>query len=1343
MTNRRYWRLNELRLYKKAFESLQATKATQWSKEASKQYEIIRTLTGDHLIAAARIKLLGSLPPSELENKDKLELVEMRWQQIMKNHRIARTSRPKSRNKTESNTSSSSFDVVFGLPIRKVIDKGIVLSWQDCRLPYGKRSLENAVRIHFAIRERRWPLIVDSEGIASSWLYESLDNATRIESSDVRLRQKLISSSKKDVIIEIITSPLSEELKRIQHEARGLRDKINIYVVARCDRAVCWSEIGSQFVPVTFSSRDRPLDMTDTGHYLLEETVRVEQPDIMSIISHLRGDVHEFRNKIHQSRVKILDSFLKTQEMRFDDFQTRTYFIFFSIFIHSFFLLHKFNSLSGTSTELESISRWQERISEKQNRLIVEQTKIGEYHDFVIRAYKLYEMSRCLSNLESYTFTFAWFRRVLLNSLKHYAHDPTHSHHDRIKTLPMVLTNYVYHTLKRSVEVKHELCLEMYALLILDSGKISEEEREFILEVYNNDEGEACNPEFDLSPSWISSKSWYLIEKLCCFAHLMTGVPHHILENQRAWKSFFDSDEPTCANTPWPLTTLQKALLYACIHPERINTIMPKVLREHLDISTHCDLSIASNSMCRHDGVITAPCMIVNASTKVYPQVLRRAIEREAPQDKNILFLSMSTTEGRGLFEDKVELAQQQGLWLVLEHVEDLDEVWFESVLKPFLFKMLFSSSFSSSSSSSLSEFAVLMVMSDVSKLPLCIRRHVFVVSAGSFVSETKEVLTTYHAVKSPFLSIFSPTLIKEKRDHLERMSKDIGTFNTHVQEKNRWEVASNALATIHAFRNSRALRKRERDVRDLNQCQNKAKRALLGVFKLQCGILKSDEDNTNVSIYTQERFKSWLDSVSQVLNTIPVDTPNRVVPAAAESEHSDFEIRDSWRTFWDHAFLLLADEYAGSCESEEDRDDTIRNICRAMIEGNNEVSSNPKRELALRERLMKVNSDEAFLNSLVHSFSKVSWRYCTYHEARRVAKLNFMWISSQYKSVDGGSKWNWEAQEIPEVVELTTSGNTSSARVSMVQYRRASQRRTTRRRQSSMMHSPKSKSMHHRNSTMSGLMRWRKFRSSIVSTPSSTSNKSSSAFFGDDDFFVQETAISENKKKSESKIELSNRILNLLPSRERCSNLMKRFEEDSSLLVHALRADFLYAMSKIHHVRDCLTTHVTEEDMQHLRSNTIPSSWKLCEKTIMTLTRWCETIDEHIHALSQICLDGEIDTNHALCLDHLSHPSRVLQTLSCVVLMKQQDNDEWIIQGRFFNEKEKVQQGLLVQGRGQINEEESEDIVLRLFSIPRKKVADYWAQCPSSSSSSKRAVETVKKTVRFDALFGRKLIVS
>ena len=164
-----------------------------------------------------------------------------------------------------------------------------------------------------------------------------------------------------------------------------------------------------------------------------------------------------------------------------------------------------------------------------------------------------------------------------------------------------------------------------------------------------------------------------------------------------------------------------------------------------------------------------------------------------------------------------------------------------------------------------------------------------------------------------------------EKRDMSERLSRAVGTFKTSDLEKHergRWEVASNALATIHAFRNTRPLRKREIDVKDLKQCQDDARRVLLGVFKFQCGILKSDEDNTNVSIYTRERFEGWLNSVSKILNSIPVDIPNRVVPAAAESEHASFEIQDTWRTLWNHSFLYLADEYAGPCESEEDRVD-------------------------------------------------------------------------------------------------------------------------------------------------------------------------------------------------------------------------------------------------------------------------------------------------------------------------------------------------------------------------------------------------------------------------------------
>eukprot|EP00938_MAST-03A_sp_MAST-3A-sp1_P001313 g1313.t1 len=109
------------------------------------------------------------------------------------------------------------------------------------------------------------------------------------------------------------------------------------------------------------------------------------------------------------------------------------------------------------------------------------------------------------------------------------------------------------------------------------------------------------------------------------------------------------------------------------------------------------------------------------------------------------------------------------------------------------------------------------------------------------------------------------------------------------------------------------------------------------------------------------------------------------------------------------------------------------------------------------------------------------------------------------------------------------------------------------------------------------------------------------------------------------------------------------------------------------------------------------------------------------LHRLSRCIRD------HALSLDNLSHPSRTINLLSRVLLMKQ--DQDLIIQGTL-----KGKNGLLLRGQGQINEEESEEVVLRLFSSPRRVGSDYWAQSPSSLSV--RATEPItKKKAHFDVL--------
>ena len=349
--------------------------------------------------------------------------------------------------------------------------------------------------------------------------------------------------------------------------------------------------------------------------------------------------------------------------------------------------------------------------------------------------------------------------------------------------------------------------------------------------------------------------------------------------------------------------------------------------------------------------------------------------------------------------------------------------------------------------------------------------------------------------------------------------------------------------------------------------------------------------------------------------------------------------------------------------------------------------------------------------------------------------RIQCRWISSKWNSVNGGSSWNWESAEIPEVTSLESKeSDSAAARVSIVQYRRASQRQSIRRDRSSMMsaRSPKSHSM--RKSTMSGRMRWRKFRSSLVSVTSSTPRARASFF---EDASIMENTTSMRKRRM-NKNQIANHVMSLLPTRARINDLAARFTSNAlPVLVRVFRPDALRVVSEVRHVRECLQRMIsgqsdTSQDLHDLHESTIPSSWNVL-MTQMSPKKWCETIDEHISALVEICFDEKKDvvatTSHALCLDHLSRPSRTLHLLSRVLLMKQ-DGVDLIIRGSVKGNK-----GLLLRGQGQINEEESEEVVLRLFASPHE-ISDYWVKCPSSSISSIHAVRwTTKKIARFNAL--------
>merc|ERR1711871_4965 len=89
------------------------------------------------------------------------------------------------------------------------------MGWRTQGLPYGRLALENALRIHNATEEGRWPVIVDADGIALSWVQnmcgESHDGYILVSSHAAGLRKRVQTAArtKKSVIIEIVCAALS------------------------------------------------------------------------------------------------------------------------------------------------------------------------------------------------------------------------------------------------------------------------------------------------------------------------------------------------------------------------------------------------------------------------------------------------------------------------------------------------------------------------------------------------------------------------------------------------------------------------------------------------------------------------------------------------------------------------------------------------------------------------------------------------------------------------------------------------------------------------------------------------------------------------------------------------------------------------------------------------------------------------------------------------------------------------------------------------------------------------------------------------------------------------------
>ena len=509
----------------------------RWENSIKAYEEALKYLPGDCLLAAAFLSYLG---PFNTQYRSRL--LKTHWFTHVKTLEIPCSA-------------DFHFSHFLGRPTT-------TREWNMQGLPGDSFSTENGIIV---TRGRRWPLVIDPQGQAYSWIRNmekshSLKVVDIKQSDYLRVIEVAVQTGTPVLlhgIVEVLDPSLEPLLTRSfvkQGDRTILRlgDKtiefnpaFRLYLTTKLSNPHYPPEVSAKTTLVNFAVKEKGLE-----DQLLGIVVRKERPELEEQKDKLVISMALAKNRLAELEDEILKLLSTAEKSLLDDEKL-------------------VNALQSSKTTAEEVTI-QLKISE-QTETKIDAAREG-YRASAQRASILYFVLSDLSSVDPmYQFSLdSYVEQFLLSITKSKKSDDLAA---RITSLNEYHTHSVYKHTCRALFEKHKLLFsfQMTIRILETAGKLNKDEYDFFLKggQFVEKDVQLPNP----SPEWITETAWDNVselDKLPGFATLASSLE----QSEREWKAWFMSSEPEESQLPgeWDnkLNDMQRLLVLRSLRPDRI-----------------------------------------------------------------------------------------------------------------------------------------------------------------------------------------------------------------------------------------------------------------------------------------------------------------------------------------------------------------------------------------------------------------------------------------------------------------------------------------------------------------------------------------------------------------------------------------------------------------------------------------------------------------------------------------------------------------------------------------------------------------------------------------------------
>ncbi|KAI9197259.1 dynein heavy chain and region D6 of dynein motor-domain-containing protein [Polychytrium aggregatum] len=509
----------------------------RWEQSIKNYDEAMRYLPGDCLMAAGFLSYAGPF-----NSTYRVMLVNNVWLAQMKTQEIPFT--PDFR-----------FEVFLGKPTD-------IRDWNLQGLPSDPFSSENGLIV---TRGRRWPLMVDPQGQANTWIknMEAKRDLKIIDLKQPDFLRTLENAIQYGIpvllqgILDVIDPALDPILSKAVVKKAGryviklgekeveYNPEFRFYITTKLANPKYAPEVFAKATIVNFAVKEKGLE-----DQLLGIVVRREKPELEEQKNKLVINVAAAKKKLVELEDEILGMLSNAQGSLLDDTKL-------------------VNALQSSKATAEEVT--QQLIVSEQTEKRIDAAREG-YRPCAQRASVLYFVLNDLATVDPmYQFSLDSYVDLFDKSIaKSKKFDDLQ---ERLTSLNEYHTYAVYKNTCRGLFEQHKLLfsLQMTVKILETSGKLSKDEYDFFLrggQVLDKD-SQLPNP----CTEWITESTWDNLTELDNLA-AFGGLVSSIEQNEREWRAWFMSSEPETQTLPgeWEnkLNDLQRMLVIRSLRTDRV-----------------------------------------------------------------------------------------------------------------------------------------------------------------------------------------------------------------------------------------------------------------------------------------------------------------------------------------------------------------------------------------------------------------------------------------------------------------------------------------------------------------------------------------------------------------------------------------------------------------------------------------------------------------------------------------------------------------------------------------------------------------------------------------------------